>query len=76
MECMNSLALNVAVEEWLLVVLLWVNWEGACNRESGDAAGACGARLMGSVGAESQEEVGEGMGPAQEGGGGRGGNER
>ena len=46
------------------------------GEDSCDAVGACGARLMGSVGAESQEEVGEGMGMVQEGGGGRGGKER
>ena len=43
------------------------------EEESCDAAGACGARLMGSMDAESQEEVGEGMGTGQEGGVGRGG---
>ena len=37
---------------------------------------SCGALLIGSMGAESHEEVGEGMGTVKEGGGGRGGNER
>ena len=45
--------------------------EDAC--EGGGASGAC---LMGTGGAESQEEVGERMGTAVRGAGGRGGKER
>ena len=43
---------------------------------SRDADGLCGAGGRGCVGAESQEEVGEGRGMVKEGGAGRGGKGR
>ena len=44
--------------------------------DSWDAVGCGGARRTGAMGAESQEEVGERIGTAVGGGGGRGGKER